>query len=80
SVYGLDGGIFVVPNNHHNRGFWGSLLLSIHSLKQKGSDLISLCSRKIGNGAGTRFWDDILYGAHPLKVKPERWYGESKAQ
>ncbi|GJR45799.1 RNA-directed DNA polymerase, eukaryota, reverse transcriptase zinc-binding domain protein [Tanacetum coccineum] len=41
---------------------WSGILSSIRRLKSKGIDLLSLCARKIGNGASCRFWDDIWCG------------------
>ncbi|GKC32260.1 hypothetical protein Tco_1039554 [Tanacetum coccineum] len=32
-------------------------------------DLLSLCSRNIGIGASTRFWEDTWSGNRPLKTK-----------
>ncbi|GJX09412.1 RNA-directed DNA polymerase, eukaryota, reverse transcriptase zinc-binding domain protein [Tanacetum coccineum] len=48
---------------------WGAILTSVHNLKLKGPDLLSFCSRKIRNGASTRFWDDIWIGDQSLKSK-----------
>ncbi|GJT05680.1 RNA-directed DNA polymerase, eukaryota, reverse transcriptase zinc-binding domain protein [Tanacetum coccineum] len=73
-IYGHDGGISAAPNISHKRSTWGSIRLSIQSLKQKGIDLISLCSRKIGNGVGSRFWDDNWCGEQPIKVMFPRIY------
>ncbi|GJW54080.1 RNA-directed DNA polymerase, eukaryota, reverse transcriptase zinc-binding domain protein [Tanacetum coccineum] len=47
----------------------GAILTSVHNLKLKGIDLLSLCSRKIRNEASTRFWDDIWIGDQSLKSK-----------
>ncbi|GJY44701.1 RNA-directed DNA polymerase, eukaryota, reverse transcriptase zinc-binding domain protein [Tanacetum coccineum] len=46
---------------------WGAILTSVHNLKLKGPDFLSFCSRKIGNGASTRFWNDIWIGDQSLK-------------
>ncbi|PWA92161.1 RNA-directed DNA polymerase, eukaryota, Reverse transcriptase zinc-binding domain protein [Artemisia annua] len=72
-IHGVEGGINVT-NNSLKRSTWGSLLSSINSLKQKGIDLISLCSHKIGNGADSRFWEDTWCGDQPLKVVFPRIY------
>nr|GEX57695.1 hypothetical protein [Tanacetum cinerariifolium] len=47
----------------------GATLTSVHNLKLKGTDLISICSRMIRNGDSTRFWDDIWIGDQSLKSK-----------
>ncbi|GJY23662.1 hypothetical protein Tco_0397320 [Tanacetum coccineum] len=39
-IHSLDGGINAAPNNSHKRSTWGSILLSINSLKQKGDPLV----------------------------------------
>ncbi|GJV68852.1 RNA-directed DNA polymerase, eukaryota, reverse transcriptase zinc-binding domain protein [Tanacetum coccineum] len=44
------------------------ILRSINRLKQKGVDLISYCSRKVGDGSLTRFWEDVCCGDQALKV------------
>ncbi|GKA86143.1 RNA-directed DNA polymerase, eukaryota, reverse transcriptase zinc-binding domain protein [Tanacetum coccineum] len=73
-IYGLDGGIHTALSNSQKRTTWGTIVHLITSLKQKGMDLISLCSRKIGNGANTRFWADTWCGKQPLKELFPRIY------
>ncbi|GKC23809.1 RNA-directed DNA polymerase, eukaryota, reverse transcriptase zinc-binding domain protein [Tanacetum coccineum] len=46
-----------------------TILSSISNLKYNGIDLISFCTRKIGNGESTRFWNDVWCGISPLKVQ-----------
>ncbi|GKC31895.1 hypothetical protein Tco_1039189 [Tanacetum coccineum] len=46
----------------------------VKRLKEKGIDLLSLCSRKLGNGESTRFLDDSSCGNSPLKVQFPRVY------
>ncbi|GJW65790.1 hypothetical protein Tco_0117674 [Tanacetum coccineum] len=73
SIHGVEGGI-----NIANRSLkcitWCSLLSSIDSLKQKGIDLISFCSRKIGNVVDSWFWEDTWFGDQPLKAVFPRIY------
>ncbi|PWA87280.1 RNA-directed DNA polymerase, eukaryota [Artemisia annua] len=73
-IYGPDGGINTAPNRSRKSSSWGSILSSVNSIKHNGIDLISLCSHKIGNGSGTRFWEDIWYGDQSLKVLFPRIY------
>ncbi|GJX39412.1 RNA-directed DNA polymerase, eukaryota, reverse transcriptase zinc-binding domain protein [Tanacetum coccineum] len=73
-IYGLDGGIHTALSNSQKCTTWGFIVHLITSLKQKGMDLISLCSRKIGNGADTRFWADTWCGKQPLKELFPRIY------
>lgn len=74
SIYGIDGGINSAPTCCSKRSTWGAILHSIISLKQKGMDLLSLCTRNIGNGASTQFWEDTWCGNQPLKLQFPRMY------
>ncbi|GJW98125.1 RNA-directed DNA polymerase, eukaryota, reverse transcriptase zinc-binding domain protein [Tanacetum coccineum] len=58
SVYGHNGGIFNDSHHRLKHSTWGTILSSVKRLKDKGIDLLSLCSRKLGNDASTRFWED----------------------
>ncbi|GJT76979.1 RNA-directed DNA polymerase, eukaryota, reverse transcriptase zinc-binding domain protein [Tanacetum coccineum] len=69
NIYGADGGINTANSRCLGLSNWGAILTSVHNLKLKGIDLLSLCSRKIGNEASTRFWDDIWIGDQSLKSK-----------
>ncbi|GJW10921.1 RNA-directed DNA polymerase, eukaryota, reverse transcriptase zinc-binding domain protein [Tanacetum coccineum] len=51
---------------------WGSILKTIYRLKRKGIDLLSFCSRSIGNGVKTKFWTDLWHGDKPLKAQFHR--------
>ena len=62
AIYGHNGGIHVDSMHSSNRGTWYGILSMVNSLNPKGIDLLSLCSRKLGNGASVRFWDDIWCG------------------
>ncbi|GKA44663.1 RNA-directed DNA polymerase, eukaryota, reverse transcriptase zinc-binding domain protein [Tanacetum coccineum] len=74
SVYGHNGGIFNDSHRRLKHSTWGTILYSVKRLKDKGIDLLSLCSRKLGNGASTRFWEDTWCGNSPLKLQFPRIY------
>nr|GEU80058.1 RNA-directed DNA polymerase, eukaryota, reverse transcriptase zinc-binding domain protein [Tanacetum cinerariifolium] len=59
SIYGHYGGAFCDLPSRLKQNTWGSILTSVHRLKEKGIDLLSFCSRKLGNGASISFWEDI---------------------
>ncbi|GJW74382.1 hypothetical protein Tco_0133752 [Tanacetum coccineum] len=65
---GIGRGINSDTNTSLKRSTWGSILSSINSLKSKGIDLFSYCTRKIGNGLDSSFWSDLWCGNQPLKV------------
>ncbi|PWA72043.1 RNA-directed DNA polymerase, eukaryota, Reverse transcriptase zinc-binding domain protein [Artemisia annua] len=67
SIFGLRG-INCDTITRPKRSTWGSILSSINSLKSKGIDLFSFCSRKIGNGLDSSFWFDTWCGNQPLKT------------
>ncbi|GKA92822.1 RNA-directed DNA polymerase, eukaryota, reverse transcriptase zinc-binding domain protein [Tanacetum coccineum] len=66
-VYGVNGGI------NDDRVFpystWGAILSSVKRLNLNGIDLLALCTKKIGNGARTSFWNDPWCSSSPLKVR-----------
>ncbi|GKC96748.1 RNA-directed DNA polymerase, eukaryota, reverse transcriptase zinc-binding domain protein [Tanacetum coccineum] len=72
SIHGLHGGIHDVRSS--NTSTWSTILSSVRRLKQKGIDLLSFCTRKIGNGVYTRFWEDSWCGNQPLKLAFPRIY------
>ncbi|GKF05408.1 hypothetical protein Tco_0036076 [Tanacetum coccineum] len=74
SLYGADDGINSVATHRSMRTTWGAILHSIFSLKQQGMDLLSLCTRNIGNRISTWFWEDTWCGNQPLKIKFPRIY------
>jgi hypothetical protein len=57
-----------------NISTWSAILSSVRRLKQKGIDLLSFCTCKIGNGVSTRFWEDSWCGNQPLKLVFPRIY------
>nr|GEW44479.1 putative RNA-directed DNA polymerase, eukaryota, reverse transcriptase zinc-binding domain protein [Tanacetum cinerariifolium] len=73
SIHDTDGGINIVTRCHKYSS-WRSILMSIDNLKKKGIDLYSYCTRKIGNGVDSKFWDDTWYGEQPFKVVFPRIY------
>ncbi|GKA62857.1 RNA-directed DNA polymerase, eukaryota, reverse transcriptase zinc-binding domain protein [Tanacetum coccineum] len=68
SIHGPGGGINSDTNTSLKRSPWGSILSSINSLKSKGIDLFSYCTRKISNGLDSSFWSNLWCGNRPLKV------------
>ncbi|PWA89278.1 RNA-directed DNA polymerase, eukaryota [Artemisia annua] len=68
SIHGPGGEINCDTNTRPKRSTSGSILSSINSLKSKGVDLFSFCSRKIGNGLDSSFWFDTWCGNQPLKT------------
>ncbi|GJT85273.1 RNA-directed DNA polymerase, eukaryota [Tanacetum coccineum] len=62
AIYGHNGGIHADSMHSSNQGTWCNILSMVNSLKSKGIDLLSLCIRKLGNGASIRFWDDVWCG------------------
>ncbi|GJU42599.1 RNA-directed DNA polymerase, eukaryota, reverse transcriptase zinc-binding domain protein [Tanacetum coccineum] len=69
NIYRADGGINDATSRRSGLSNWGAILSSMHNLKLKGTYLLSFCSRKIGNGASTRFWDDLWTDNQSLKSK-----------
>ncbi|GJS61786.1 RNA-directed DNA polymerase, eukaryota, reverse transcriptase zinc-binding domain protein [Tanacetum coccineum] len=68
AIYGCSGGIQADITHSSNHGTWCGILSKVSSLKSKGIDLLSLCTRKLGNGAAIRFWDDVWCTNTPLKT------------
>ncbi|GJZ84431.1 putative RNA-directed DNA polymerase, eukaryota, reverse transcriptase zinc-binding domain protein [Tanacetum coccineum] len=73
-MYGFHGGIFDENMQRSSLSPWCGILSSIKALKNKGIDLLSLCSRKLGNGVSIRFWDDVWWGDTCLKSLFPRVY------
>ncbi|GJZ49248.1 RNA-directed DNA polymerase, eukaryota, reverse transcriptase zinc-binding domain protein [Tanacetum coccineum] len=70
NIYGHIGGIFNDYRRRQNKQTtWGFILSSINRLKEKGIDLLSFCTIKLGNGESTRFWEDIWFGSTPLRLQ-----------
>ncbi|GJT58112.1 RNA-directed DNA polymerase, eukaryota [Tanacetum coccineum] len=53
---------------------WCSILREVHSLKDKGFDFLSLCSKRVGNGINSLFWLDIWTGNITLRDKFPRLF------
>ncbi|PWA82998.1 RNA-directed DNA polymerase, eukaryota, Reverse transcriptase zinc-binding domain protein [Artemisia annua] len=69
NIHGPHGGIFDDHTHSSNPSPWGSILKFVNNIKRKGIALLSMCSRKIGNGEYTRFWEVIWCGDKPLKLQ-----------
>ncbi|GJR95651.1 RNA-directed DNA polymerase, eukaryota, reverse transcriptase zinc-binding domain protein [Tanacetum coccineum] len=74
SIYGSSGGIFIDKLCTSTLSPWGNILKSLVRLKRKGVDLLFFCSRSIGNGESTKFWDDIWHSDKLLKGQFQRIY------
>nr|GEU72270.1 RNA-directed DNA polymerase, eukaryota, reverse transcriptase zinc-binding domain protein [Tanacetum cinerariifolium] len=68
AIHGHNGNIHADSKHSSNQGTWCGILSMVKSLKSKGIDLLSLCTRKLGNGSSICFWDDAWCGNRPLKV------------
>ncbi|GKD24085.1 putative RNA-directed DNA polymerase, eukaryota, reverse transcriptase zinc-binding domain protein [Tanacetum coccineum] len=53
STYGHDGGILHNISRRRKYSNWGIIVSSVKRLNDKGVDLLSLCTRKLGNGEST---------------------------
>nr|GEX53010.1 RNA-directed DNA polymerase, eukaryota, reverse transcriptase zinc-binding domain protein [Tanacetum cinerariifolium] len=74
NIYDHIGGIFNDYMRQNKQTTWGSILSSINRLKEKGIDILSFCTRKLGNGESTHFWEDIWFGSTPLRLQFPRIY------
>ncbi|GJQ95177.1 hypothetical protein Tco_0006316 [Tanacetum coccineum] len=60
---------FHVTSSHPFRySTWLSIIREIHSLKDRGVDLVSHCRIHVGNGLRTNFWKEVWIGDNPLCV------------
>ncbi|GJT74474.1 hypothetical protein Tco_1041199 [Tanacetum coccineum] len=60
---------FHVTSSHPFRySTWLSIIREIHSLKDRGVDLVSHCRIHVGNGMRTNFWKEVWIGDNPLCV------------
>nr|GEW92005.1 hypothetical protein [Tanacetum cinerariifolium] len=73
-IYGHDGGITRSSIRWRKHSNWGIIVSSINRLKDKGVDLLSLCTRKLGNGVSISFWEDTWIGTSPLRSQFHRIY------
>nr|GEW60056.1 RNA-directed DNA polymerase, eukaryota, reverse transcriptase zinc-binding domain protein [Tanacetum cinerariifolium] len=62
ALYGADIGSHSVTFSSN----WCSIVREFHFLKGKGFDLLSYCTKRIGDGNGTRFWYDKWVGDKSL--------------
>ncbi|GJU55544.1 RNA-directed DNA polymerase, eukaryota [Tanacetum coccineum] len=53
---------------------WSSIIRLVTHLRDKGMDLLGLCSRLVGNGASTKLWSDIWCGDVSFKDRFPRIY------
>ncbi|GJU06616.1 RNA-directed DNA polymerase, eukaryota, reverse transcriptase zinc-binding domain protein [Tanacetum coccineum] len=69
NIYGPNEGIDEELGHSSHHSTWGAIISSVKKLKSKGTDLLSLCIREIGNEVSTHFWEDIWCGDQPLKLQ-----------
>ena len=62
AIHGPHGFINDTSSRRLSYNALGGILSFIKRVKLKGIDLLSYYTRKIGNGATTRFWEDVLCG------------------
>lgn len=67
SIHGDDGGLQKTFSCAHG-SLWIEVVKSTYKLLEKGINLLSLCKKKVGNGAITSFWNDIWMGDTSFKV------------
>ncbi|GJX59093.1 RNA-directed DNA polymerase, eukaryota [Tanacetum coccineum] len=48
---------------------WNSILREVHTLASKGSNFLSHCKIRVGNGLNTRFWLDTWISDLPLSIR-----------
>ncbi|GJV77517.1 hypothetical protein Tco_1509101 [Tanacetum coccineum] len=53
---------------------WLDIIKEVENLKSKGIDLMGFCTKKVGNGVDTLFWEDIWMREFPLKCHYRRSY------
>ncbi|GKF88721.1 hypothetical protein Tco_0262684, partial [Tanacetum coccineum] len=73
-IYGPNKDIDEEVAHSSNHSTWVAILLYVKRLRRKGTDLLSLCIRKIGNGVSTSLWENIWCGDRPLKSQFPRIY------
>nr|GEV59730.1 hypothetical protein [Tanacetum cinerariifolium] len=73
TIHGVKGALDVT-NILVSRFVWLDIIRSLFSLKNKGIDLMTLISRKVGNREDTKFWEDIWLNDVAFKVKFQRIY------
>ncbi|PWA44301.1 RNA-directed DNA polymerase, eukaryota [Artemisia annua] len=74
SIYGHDGGIPHYSSRWQKHSNWGIIVSSIKRLNDKGVDMLSLCTRKLGNEESTHFWENSWSEINPLRSQFPRIY------
>ncbi|GJY66379.1 RNA-directed DNA polymerase, eukaryota, reverse transcriptase zinc-binding domain protein [Tanacetum coccineum] len=65
-IHGEDGKLDIHVNNYHP-SIWLDIVREVKKLKNIGIDLLISIHKKLGNGSGTLFWEDVWRGETNLK-------------
>ncbi|GKE62582.1 RNA-directed DNA polymerase, eukaryota, partial [Tanacetum coccineum] len=64
NIYGVDGGFNKAYVRRLGFSTWGAIMTVVHKLKMKGTDLLSYCTRKIGNGPPLAIIGNVVLTNH----------------
>ncbi|GKA10781.1 RNA-directed DNA polymerase, eukaryota, reverse transcriptase zinc-binding domain protein [Tanacetum coccineum] len=62
------------PTKRSLKSLWLDIIKEVEVLKNHGIDLMAYCSKRVGNGEDTSFWEDVWMGDSTLKINFPRLY------
>ncbi|GKC43906.1 hypothetical protein Tco_1061628, partial [Tanacetum coccineum] len=62
------------PTKRSRKSLWLDIIKEVEVLKNHGIDLMAYCSKRVGNGEDTSFWEDVWMGDSTLKSYFPRLY------